>query len=83
MTGIVVSNSILIVEFAGTLHSQACLSWKRSAIVQDSFETHLMIRWQLYWEYPHGLGMEQHEQYAPLARAVIGGLAVSVVVTMF
>jgi multidrug efflux pump subunit AcrB len=33
---------------------------------------------------PMALGMEAgSEQYAPLARAVIGGLAVSVVVTVF
>ena len=33
---------------------------------------------------PMALGLETgSEQYAPLARAIIGGLAVSVVVTMF
>ena len=33
---------------------------------------------------PLALGLEAgSEQYAPLARALIGGLAVSVVVTMF
>ena len=33
---------------------------------------------------PMALGLEAgSEQYAPLARAIIGGLAVSVVVTMF
>ncbi len=86
MTGIVVSNSILIVEFAGTLHRQglplleavvqACKIRLRP-ILMTSLATLLgMI--------PMALGTEAgSEQYAPLARAVIGGLAVSVVVTVF
>jgi multidrug efflux pump subunit AcrB len=86
MTGIVVSNSILIVEFAGTLHRegktlldavvQSCKIRLRP-ILMTSLATLLgMI--------PMALGMEAgSEQYAPLARAVIGGLAVSVVVTVF
>jgi multidrug efflux pump subunit AcrB len=86
MTGIVVSNSILIVEFAGILHSQgqhllqavvqACKIRLRP-ILMTSLATLLgMI--------PMALGMEAgSEQYAPLARAVIGGLGVSVVVTVF
>jgi multidrug efflux pump subunit AcrB len=86
MTGIVVSNSILIVEFAGTLHKegkslldavvQSCKIRLRP-ILMTSLATLLgMI--------PMALGMEAgSEQYAPLARAVIGGLAVSVVVTVF
>lgn len=86
MTGIVVSNSILIVEFAGTLqkqgHSlleavvQSCKIRLRP-ILMTSLATLLgMI--------PMALGMEAgSEQYAPLARAVIGGLGVSVVVTVF
>jgi multidrug efflux pump subunit AcrB len=86
MTGIVVSNSILIVEFAGILHAQdkslidavvqSCKIRMRP-ILMTSFATLLgMI--------PLALGLEAgSEQYAPLARALIGGLAVSVVVTMF
>jgi multidrug efflux pump subunit AcrB len=86
MTGIVVSNSILIVEFAGTLRKQglsildavvqACKIRLRP-ILMTSLATLLgMI--------PMALGIETgSEQYAPLARAVIGGLAVSVVVTVF
>jgi multidrug efflux pump subunit AcrB len=77
MTGIVVSNSILIVEFAGTLHKegknlldavvQSCKIRLRP-ILMTSLATLLgMI--------PMALGMEAgSEQYAPLARAVIGGL---------
>jgi multidrug efflux pump subunit AcrB len=86
MTGIVVSNSILIVEFAGTLHKegktlldavvQSCKIRLRP-ILMTSLATLLgMI--------PMALGMEAgSEQYAPLARAVIGGLGVSVIVTVF
>jgi multidrug efflux pump subunit AcrB len=86
MTGIVVSNSILIVEFSGILHErgmalqqavvEACKVRLRP-ILMTSLATVLgMI--------PMALGVEAgSEQYAPLARAVIGGLGVSVVVTVF
>jgi multidrug efflux pump subunit AcrB len=86
MTGIVVSNSILIVEFAGILHKEglplleavirSCRVRLRP-ILMTSLATLLgMI--------PMALGSEAgSEQYAPLAQAVIGGLGVSVVVTVF
>jgi multidrug efflux pump subunit AcrB len=86
MTGIVVSNSILIVEFAGTLH-------KEGMTLVDSVVQSCKIRLRpilmtslatLLGMIPMALGLEAgSEQYAPLARAVIGGLAVSVVVTVF
>jgi multidrug efflux pump subunit AcrB len=86
MTGIVVSNSILIVEFANVLHEQGLPLLQATVqscrvrlrpILMTSLATLLgMI--------PMALGLEAgSEQYAPLARAIIGGLAVSVVVTMF
>jgi multidrug efflux pump subunit AcrB len=86
MTGIVVSNSILIVEFSGILHKrgmglqqavvEACKVRLRP-ILMTSLATLLGL-------IPMALGVEAgSEQYAPLARAVIGGLAVSVVVTVF
>jgi multidrug efflux pump subunit AcrB len=86
MTGIVVSNSILIVEFVRqlrqedfTLHEalvRACKIRLRP-ILMTSLATLLGML-------PMALGLETgSEQYAPLARAVIGGLAVSVVVTVF
>jgi multidrug efflux pump subunit AcrB len=86
MTGIVVSNSILIVEFAGILHSQGqsllhavvhSCKIRLRPILMTSLATLLgMI--------PMALGMEAgSEQYAPLARAIIGGLAASVAVTIF
>jgi multidrug efflux pump subunit AcrB len=86
MTGIVVSNSILIVEFAGTLHRQGLPLLE--AVVQSCkirLRPILMTSLAtLLGMIPMALGMEAgSEQYAPLARAVIGGLAVSVVVTVF
>jgi multidrug efflux pump subunit AcrB len=86
MTGIVVSNSILIVEFVRQLRKEdfplqealvrACKIRLRP-ILMTSLATLLGML-------PMALGLETgSEQYAPLARAVIGGLAVSVVVTVF
>ena len=86
MTGIVVSNSILIVDFSNLMHNQglplldatveAC-KMRLRPILMTSMATLLgMI--------PMAIGAEAgSEQYAPLARAVIGGLGVSVVITMF
>ncbi|MGA9241013.1 MAG: efflux RND transporter permease subunit [Silvibacterium sp.] len=86
MTGIVVSNSILIVEFIGTLHKQglplleaaveACKIRLRP-ILMTSLATLLGMM-------PLALGIEAgSQQYAPLARAIIGGLGVSLIVTVF
>jgi multidrug efflux pump subunit AcrB len=86
MAGIVVSNSILIVDVARTLRSEgmpieqavstACRMRLRP-VLMTSFATILgMI--------PMALALEAgSEQYAPLARAIIGGLTVSVFVTVF
>jgi len=86
MTGIVVSNSILIVEFARQLR-------KEDFSLQEALVRACKIRLRpilmtslatLLGMLPMALGLETgSEQYAPLARAVIGGLAVSVVVTVF
>jgi len=86
MTGIVVSNSILIVEFSGILHErgmalqeavvEACKVRLRP-ILMTSLATLLGL-------IPMALGVEAgSEQYAPLARSIIGGLGISVVVTVF
>jgi multidrug efflux pump subunit AcrB len=86
MTGIVVSNSILIVDFSNILHGQglplleatiAACKMRLRPILMTSLATLLgMI--------PMAISAEAgSEQYAPLARAIIGGLGVSVVVTMF
>jgi multidrug efflux pump subunit AcrB len=86
MVGIVVSNSILIVEFARHLHhdgkplKEAVSTASRlrlRPILMTSFATLLGL-------IPMALGTEPgSEQYAPLARAIIGGLLVSVVVTVY
>ena len=86
MTGIVVSNSILIVEFAGQLHAEGLPT--AEAVVQSCklrLRPILMTSLAtLLGMIPMALGLEAgSEQYAPLARAIIGGLAVSVVVTVF
>ena len=86
MVGIVVSNSILIVEFAGILHSRGASY--RNAVVQSCkirLRPILMTSLAtLLGMIPLALGLEAgSEQYAPLARAIIGGLLASVIVTVF
>jgi hydrophobic/amphiphilic exporter-1 (mainly G- bacteria), HAE1 family len=86
MVGIVVSNSILIVEFARHLHHDGkpvkeavslASRMRLRPILMTSLATLLGL-------IPMALGTEPgSEQYAPLARAIIGGLLVSVVVTVY
>jgi len=86
MTGIVVSNSILIVDVTRIYRRQgmpiaeavalACRIRLRP-ILMTSLATILGLL-------PMAMALEAgSEQYAPLARAIIGGLLVSVVVTVF
>ncbi len=86
MIGIVVSDSILIVEFTRDLRRQgqtpmealknACHIRLRP-IMMTTFATLLGL-------VPMALALEAgSEQYAPLARAIIGGLSLSFVVTLF
>lgn len=86
MSGIAVSGSILIVEFVGTLRAQgmpikqalveACKVRLRP-ILMTTLATILGL-------IPMALALEPgSEQYAPLARAILGGLTVSGVVTVF
>jgi multidrug efflux pump subunit AcrB len=86
MTGIVVSNSILIVEFAGVLRNQG-LPLLEAVIQSCKIRLRPILMTSLatlLGMIPMALGIETgSEQYAPLARAVIGGLTVSVVVTVF
>ena len=86
MAGIVVSNSILIVEFAGILHHQG-MALKAAAVESCKVRLRPILMTSLatlLGMIPMALGLEAgSEQYAPLARAIIGGLALSVVVTMF
>ncbi len=86
MTGIVVSNSILIVEFSNVLHRQG-MPLLEAAVQSCKVRLRPILMTSLatlLGMIPMALGFEAgSEQYAPLARAIIGGLALSVVVTMF
>ena len=86
MTGIVVSNSILIVEFAGILHARG-MSIRAAVIESCKVRLRPILMTSLatlLGMIPKALGIEAgSEQYAPLARAIIGGLAVSVATTVF
>jgi multidrug efflux pump subunit AcrB len=86
MAGIVVSNSILIVEFTNTLHEQG-LPLLEATVQASKVRLRPILMTSLatlLGMIPMAMGVEAgSEQYAPLARAIIGGLAVSVVVTMF
>jgi len=86
MVGIVVSNSILIVEFARHLHHEG--KPLKEAV---SLASRLRLRPVLMTSLATILGLipmalklgTGSEAYAPLARAIIGGLLVSVVVTVY
>jgi HAE1 family hydrophobic/amphiphilic exporter-1 len=86
MVGIVVSNSILIVEFARHLHHEGkplkeAVSTASRLRLRPVLMTSLATLLGLI---PMALGIEAgSEQYVPLARAIIGGLLVSVVVTIY
>ena len=86
MVGIVVSNSILIVEFTNRLRAEGCPV--REAV---SLACRVRLRPVLMTSLATLIGLipmaltlgAGSEAYAPLARAIIGGLAVSVVLTVF
>ena len=86
MVGIVVSNSILIVEFARHLHHEG-RPLKEAVSVASRLRLRPVLMTSLatlLGLIPMALGIEAgSEQYAPLARAIIGGLLVSVVVTVY
>lgn len=86
MVGVVTSNSILIVEFVRQLRSDGMS-------VREALATACRVRLRpilmtslatLIGLMPMAMALGAgSEAYAPLARAIIGGLAVSVVLTMF
>lgn len=86
LTGVVVSNSILIVEFTKQLRErglpvhealvEACRTRLRPVLMTSLATIIGMVPMAL--KLSPGAG-----QYAPLARAIIGGLSVSVVLTLF
>ena len=87
MVGIVVSNSILIVEFAKRLLETREPDAGRAVAVACRVRLRPILMTSLATVFgliPMSLGLSAgSEAYAPLARAVIGGLSVSVVVTIF
>lgn len=86
MTGIVVSNSILVVEFVGTLRREG-MELKRALIEACKVRLRPIMMTSLatiLGMIPMALALEPgSEQYAPLARAILGGLTASVIVTVF
>ncbi len=86
LTGIAVSNSILIVEFARQLRSEGMDV--RSAVAMSC---RVRLRPVLMTSLATIIGLlpmalklgEGSEAYAPLARAILGGLTVSVALTVF
>jgi hydrophobic/amphiphilic exporter-1 (mainly G- bacteria), HAE1 family len=86
MVGIVVSNSILIVEFARHMHHEG-----KPIKEAVSVASRLRLRPILMTSLATLLGLipmamklgTGSEAYAPLARAIIGGLLISVVVTVY
>ncbi len=86
LTGMVVSNSILIVDFANRLRAEGRNA--REAVVHSC---RIRLRPILMTSLatiagllPMALKLETgSEAYAPLARVIIGGLAVSVLLTIF
>ena len=86
MVGIVVSNSILIVEFTRQLRAQGTPLRKATKVA-----SRLRLRPVLMTSLATLLGLipmamklgTGAEAYAPLARSIIGGLLVSVVVTVY
>jgi multidrug efflux pump subunit AcrB len=86
MTGIVVSDSILIVEFVGQLRDQG-LKLEEAIITACKVRLRPILMTTLATVLgliPMALALEAgSEQYAPLARAILGGLTVSGIVTVF
>jgi multidrug efflux pump subunit AcrB len=86
MVGIVVSNSILIVEFTNRLRAEG-RSLREAVIMAGRVRLRPVLMTSLatlIGLIPMALALgEGSEAYAPLARAIIGGLAVSVVLTVF
>ena len=85
-TGIVVSNSILIVEFTGQLREHG-LKLEEAIITACEVRLRPILMTTLATVLgliPMALALEAgSEQYAPLARAILGGITVSGIVTVF
>ncbi len=87
MVGIVVSNSILIVEFTHRLIEDEGMAVRGAVAHACRIRLRPILMTSLatiFGLFPMALKLESGtEAYAPLARAIIGGLSVSVVLTVF
>lgn len=87
MVGIVVSNSILIVEFAHRIRESREPDARKAVAVACRLRLRPILMTSLatiFGLIPMSLGIEAgSEAYAPLARVVIGGLTLSLIVTVF
>ena len=86
MVGIVVSNSILIVEFVGQLRLKG-VKLEESIITASKERLRPILMTTLatlLGLIPMALALEAgSEQYAPLARSILGGLTASVIITVY
>ena len=87
LVGIAVSNSILIVEFAHRLVGRMAADVREAVALSCRIRLRPVLMTSLATMIgliPMALGLgEGSEAYAPLARVIIGGLGVSVIVTVF
>jgi hydrophobic/amphiphilic exporter-1 (mainly G- bacteria), HAE1 family len=87
MVGIVVSNSILIVEFTHRLREQEGMALRKAVAFACRVRLRPILMTSLatiFGLVPMALKLGTgSEAYAPLARAIIGGLSVSVALTVF
>lgn len=86
MVGIAVSNSVLLVEFANRLHEQGA-DLEEAIVEASAVRLRPIIMTSLaavLGLLPMAIGLQQGaEANVPLARAVVGGLSVSTVLTLF
>jgi multidrug efflux pump subunit AcrB len=87
LTGIAVSNSILIVEFTRVLREQQGMAVRDAVAMACRVRLRPVLMTSLatiIGLLPMALKLgEGSESYAPLARAILGGLTVSVALTVF
>src|SRR5262249_9195890 len=87
LTGIAVSNSILIVEFTRVLREERAMGVRQAVAMACRVRLRPVLMTSLatiIGLLPMAMKLgEGSESYAPLARAIIGGLTVSVALTVF
>ena len=85
MTGIVVSNGILLVEFAKTLRHRGMPLWEATMTAAKLRLRPIVMTalCTIVGMVPMAIGMGGSETNEPLALAVIGGLTVSTLLTLF